>query len=73
MAKKAPEKSVSVARGAGRPPASSERDADATRADILAVAIEEFSAKGLAAHAVSGCRRGDARWVTRCDPHEQLL
>jgi AcrR family transcriptional regulator len=48
MAKKTPEKSVSVARRAGRPPASSERDADATRADILAVAIEEFSAKGLA-------------------------
>ena len=48
MAKNAPKKSVSVARRAGRPPASSERDADATRADILAVAIEEFSAKGLA-------------------------
>jgi AcrR family transcriptional regulator len=48
MAKNTPKKSVSVARKAGRPPASSERDADATRADILAVAIEEFSAKGLA-------------------------
>ncbi|MBV8804450.1 MAG: TetR family transcriptional regulator, partial [Sinobacteraceae bacterium] len=31
----------------GRPPAGSERDADATRAEILAVATEEFSAKGL--------------------------
>jgi AcrR family transcriptional regulator len=48
MAKNASKKSVSVARRAGRPAASSERDADATRADILAVAIEEFSAKGLA-------------------------
>ena len=48
MAKNTPKKSVTVVRKAGRPPASSERDADATRADILAVAIEEFSAKGLA-------------------------
>lgn len=38
---------VSPARRAGRPPASPDRDADATRAEILAVAIEEFSAKGL--------------------------
>jgi AcrR family transcriptional regulator len=35
------------ARKVGRPPAA-DRDADATRANILAVAIEEFSAKGLA-------------------------
>jgi AcrR family transcriptional regulator len=48
MAPVKPKRSVTVARRAGRPPASAERDADATRADILAVAIEEFSAKGLA-------------------------
>ena len=48
MEKKASKKSVTVAKGAGRPPASSERSAEATRADILAVATEEFSAKGLA-------------------------
>jgi AcrR family transcriptional regulator len=35
------------AKRAGRPPASPERDADATRAEILSVATEEFSAKGL--------------------------
>jgi len=48
MAQSKQKKSTTVARRAGRPPAGSERDADATRADILAVAIEEFSAKGLA-------------------------
>ena len=35
------------AKRAGRPPASPERDAEATRAEILSVATEEFSAKGL--------------------------
>jgi AcrR family transcriptional regulator len=48
MVKDKPKTSVTVARRAGRPPASADRDADATRANILAVAIEEFSAKGLA-------------------------
>jgi AcrR family transcriptional regulator len=48
MAQSRQKKSTTPARRAGRPPASSDRDADATRADILAVAIEEFSAKGLA-------------------------
>src|SRR3984957_21033773 len=48
MAQGKPKRSVTVARRAGRPPASAEHDADATRANILAVAIEEFSAKGLA-------------------------
>jgi len=48
MAQSKQKKSTTVARRAGRPPASSDRDADATRADILSVAIEEFSAKGLA-------------------------
>lgn len=48
MAQTKQKKTATVARRAGRPPASSDRDADATRADILSVAIEEFSAKGLA-------------------------
>ena len=38
---------LSPARRAGRPPATAERDAEATRAEILSVATEEFSAKGL--------------------------
>jgi len=38
---------ASPTRRAGRPAAGSERDADATRAEILSVATEEFSAKGL--------------------------
>src|SRR5215469_2494857 len=48
MAQTRQKKSTTVARRVGRPPASSDRDADATRADILAVALEEFAAKGLA-------------------------
>jgi AcrR family transcriptional regulator len=48
MAPGKPKRSVTVARRAGRPAASPDRDADATRANILSVAIEEFSAKGLA-------------------------
>jgi len=48
MAQGKPKRSVTAARRAGRPPASADRDADATRANILSVAIEEFSAKGLA-------------------------
>jgi AcrR family transcriptional regulator len=42
-----PKTAPALAKRAGRPPASSERDADATRAEILSVATEEFSAKGL--------------------------
>jgi AcrR family transcriptional regulator len=48
MAQSKQKKSTTAARRAGRPPASSDRDADATKANILSVAIEEFSAKGLA-------------------------
>jgi len=48
MTQRAQPKTVpALAKRAGRPPASSERDADATRAEILSVATEEFSAKGL--------------------------
>jgi AcrR family transcriptional regulator len=38
---------VAVARRTGRPATTADRDADATRADILAIATEEFSGKGL--------------------------
>jgi AcrR family transcriptional regulator len=38
---------LSAVRRVGRPATGSDRDADATRADILAVATEEFSSKGL--------------------------
>jgi AcrR family transcriptional regulator len=48
MAQSKQKKSTTAARRAGRPPASSDRDADATKADILSVASEEFAAKGLA-------------------------
>src|SRR3954469_9783751 len=39
---------AAVARRVGKPGAGADRDAEATRAEILAVAIEEFSSKGLA-------------------------
>lgn len=38
---------VSPVRRAGRPAVAADRDADATRANILSVAIEEFASKGL--------------------------
>jgi AcrR family transcriptional regulator len=38
---------ISPVRRTGRPAAAADRDADATRANILSVAIEEFSSKGL--------------------------
>src|SRR5580692_1332372 len=47
MTRKNELKSVTAARRVSRPP-TADHDADATRANILAVAIEEFSAKGLA-------------------------
>jgi AcrR family transcriptional regulator len=47
MPQPAQRKSAAVARRTARPPAVSDRDADATRADILSVATEEFASKGL--------------------------
>jgi len=38
---------AAVARRVGKPGAGADRDAEATRAEILAVAIEEFASKGL--------------------------
>jgi AcrR family transcriptional regulator len=40
-------KAAAVSRRAGRPAITPERDADASRAEILSVATEEFAAKGL--------------------------
>ena len=48
MAQRAQTKAtVSAARRIGRPMAAADRDADATRAEILSVATEEFASKGL--------------------------
>jgi len=47
MPQPAQRKTAAVARRTTKPPAVSDRDADATRADILSVATEEFASKGL--------------------------
>jgi hypothetical protein len=47
MAQRAQTKAaVAAVRRVGRPVTGSDRDADATRANILCVAMEEFSSKG---------------------------
>jgi AcrR family transcriptional regulator len=47
MSERARAKAVVAARRIAKPPAISDRDADATRAEILSVATEEFASKGL--------------------------